>query len=111
MFCLYLFGVKHCFHFYGDKNGYSCLFCKGVCNIYMNECGIGTVELENDLYNLKLKDIPLNVHSKADPYEIWMGKPPRYSYLRIWEPCLCEAGKWEINWIVDPFYAALWDIQ
>ncbi|WP_036673399.1 DDE-type integrase/transposase/recombinase, partial [Pediococcus pentosaceus] len=28
-----------------------------------------------------------NVHSKAvnkTPYELWMGRPPKYSYLRIW---------------------------
>ena len=43
-----------------DKDGFSCLFSKGVCNIYKNECLVGTGELENNLYTLKLKDIPLN---------------------------------------------------
>lgn len=40
-------------------------------------------------YALETTAMLLNkVHTKAvekTPYKIWMGKPPRYSYLRIWK--------------------------
>ncbi|XP_073133292.1 uncharacterized protein [Henckelia pumila] len=95
-----------------DRDGFVCIFAKEFCNIYKNECLIANGELENDLYNLKIKEIPINnmqlhesttskrkgyaletavmllnnVHTKAvnkTPYEIWKRKIPKYSYLKV----------------------------
>ena len=51
---------------------------------------MGFTELPPSFWGYALETAALllnNVHTKAvdkTPYEIWMGKPPKYSYLRIW---------------------------